>query len=55
MNEEINLEEFAPWLVYSHNDYTDPQGLIPQTLAAKMRLAREREFYGGRVQLYETP
>lgn len=43
------------WLVYSHNDYTDPQGLIPQTLAAHMRLAREREFYGGRVQLYETP
>jgi hypothetical protein len=43
------------WLVYSHNDYTDPMGLIPQTLASQMKLTREREFYGGKVQLYETP
>ena len=43
------------WLVYSHNDYTDPMGLIPQTLASKMKLTRTREFYGGQVQLYETP
>ena len=43
------------WLVYSHNDYTDPMGLIPQTLASKMNLIRERDFYGGQVQLYETP
>ncbi|HOT93053.1 MAG TPA: glycosyltransferase family 39 protein [Anaerolineae bacterium] len=43
------------WLVYSHDWYTDPQGLIPQTLASKMRLTRQRDFYGGRVQLYEAP
>jgi hypothetical protein len=43
------------WLVYSHNDYTDPMGLIPQTLASKMKLIRNRDFYGGQVQLYETP
>jgi hypothetical protein len=43
------------WLVYSHNSYTDPMGLVPQTLASKMRLTRTREFYGGKVQLYETP
>lgn len=43
------------WLVYSHNDYTDPMGLIPQTLAAQMKLIRTRDFYGGQVQLYETP
>jgi len=43
------------WLVYSHNDYTDPLGLIPQTLASEMRLIRERDFYGGRVQLYRAP
>jgi mannosyltransferase len=43
------------WLVYSHNDYTDPMGLIPQTLASKMKLTRTRDFYGGQVQLYETP
>jgi hypothetical protein len=43
------------WLVYSHNDYTDPMGLVPQTLAAKMKLLRTRDFYGGQVQLYGTP
>jgi hypothetical protein len=43
------------WLVYSHDSYTDPEGLIPQTLAAEKELVRTREFYGGKVQLYETP
>lgn len=43
------------WLVYSHDSYTDPLGLIPQTLASQMRLVRTREFYGGVVQLYERP
>ncbi len=43
------------WLVYSHESYTDPMGLVPQTLASNMKLIREREFYGGQVQLYESP
>ena len=43
------------WLVYSHNSYTDPMGLIPQTLAAQMKLLRTHDFYGGQVQLYGTP
>jgi hypothetical protein len=43
------------WLVYSHDDITDPMGLIPQTLASQMKLVRTRDFYGGQVQLYETP
>jgi hypothetical protein len=43
------------WLVYSHNDYTDPKGLIPQTLASQMNLIQTRDFYGGQVQLYEAP
>jgi uncharacterized membrane protein len=43
------------WLVYSHDSYTDPQGLVPQTLAAQMKLTQTRNFYGGQVQLYETP
>ena len=43
------------WLVYSHDSYTDPMGLIPQTLASQMKLIRKRDFYGGQVQLYETP
>ncbi len=43
------------WLVYSHNSYTDPMGLIPQTLASELKLTQERDFYGVRVQLYEAP
>jgi len=43
------------WLVYSHDSYTDPTGLIPQTLGEQMKLTRTREFYGGVVQLYEAP
>lgn len=43
------------WLVYSHDSYTDPAGLIPQTLGEQMKLVRTREFYGGEVQLYEAP
>jgi len=43
------------WLVYSHDSYTDPMGLIPQTLASKMELIRQRDFYGGQVQLYGIP
>ena len=43
------------WLVYSHDSYTDPMGLIPQTLASHMKMTQERDFYGGKVQLYENP
>jgi hypothetical protein len=43
------------WLVYSHNSNTDPRGLIPQTLASKMKFIFQRDFYGVQVQLYVTP
>ena len=43
------------WLVYSHDWYTDPAKLIPQTLASTMTLTRQRYFNGGQVQLYEAP
>ena len=43
------------WLVYSHEWYTDPEGLIPQTLESEMTLIRQRNFNGGQVQLYEIP
>lgn len=49
------LQEYnRVWLVYSHDSYTDPEGLVPQTLASQMALVQERGFYGGRVQLYES-
>ena len=43
------------YLVYSHNWYTDPMGLVPQTLASEMELLGTRNFYGGQVQLHGTP
>ena len=43
------------WLVYSHNWYTDPMGLIPQTLATEMELILQRNFYGGQVFLFDAP
>ncbi len=43
------------WLVYSHNWYTDPQELIPRTLASEMKLIRQRQYYGVQVQLYAAP
>jgi hypothetical protein len=43
------------WLVYSHNAYTDPTGLIPATLAAQKPLLNTWDFDGGLVQLYGTP
>lgn len=43
------------WLVYSHSSYTDPMGLIPHTLASRMKLTRTRDFTGGQVQLYVKP
>jgi hypothetical protein len=43
------------WLVYSHDSYTDPMGLVPQTLASQKKLIQQRDFYGGQVQLYGNP
>ncbi len=43
------------WLVYSHNGYEDPMGLIPKTLASTMKIVREQDFSEVKVQLYEIP
>ncbi len=42
------------WLVYSHNWYTDPQGLIPSALGQELRLTEQKDFVGLQVQLYEV-
>ena len=41
------------WLVYSHDWYTDPQGLIPAALEEELDVLDRWEFYGLRVWLYE--
>lgn len=43
------------WLVYSHDSYTDPTGIVTQTLDGEMEVIQERDFYGGQVRLYGTP
>jgi hypothetical protein len=40
------------WLVYSHNWYTDPQGLIPAALAQHGRLAESKHLRGIEIQRY---
>ncbi len=40
------------WLVYSHNWYTDPQGLIPPALEEAFDLLERQNFYGLHVWLY---
>jgi hypothetical protein len=42
------------WLVRSRSRYADPQGIIPRVISANMELTRQRDFYGGQVQLYEV-
>jgi hypothetical protein len=40
------------WLVYSHNWYTDPVGLIPAALEKEMELLGNWRFHGLQVYLY---
>jgi 4-amino-4-deoxy-L-arabinose transferase-like glycosyltransferase len=40
------------WLIYSHNWYTDPEGLIPTALEGTLDLQECWAFYGLQVQLY---
>lgn len=40
------------WLVYSHDSYTDPKGLVPQTLGSVMELVEKRDYYGVQLHLY---
>jgi mannosyltransferase len=40
------------WLVYSHNWYTDPQGLIPPVLEEELDMLNQWRFYGLQVRLY---
>jgi mannosyltransferase len=40
------------WLVYSHNWYTDPRGLIPVALEGELDLLDWWDFYGLQVRLY---
>ena len=40
------------WLVYSHDWYTDPEGLIPPALEEELDILDRWGFYGLQIQLY---
>jgi hypothetical protein len=40
------------WLIYSHDWYTDPEGLVPQALEEELDILDRWRFYGLQVQLY---
>jgi len=41
------------WLVYSHDWYTDPEGLIPWVLEEELDLRGRCDFVGLQVRLYD--
>ncbi len=44
------------WLIYSHDWYTDPQGMIPRELLKTMTLTEQRTFIGLQVMHFQhTP
>lgn len=46
-------EQESVWLVYSHDWYTDPDGIIPRELEQQMTLVEQREFVGLQVMRFE--
>jgi hypothetical protein len=50
--EELVRGRERVWLIYSHNWYTDPKGIVPRVLGAELELLKERPFYGLDVRLY---
>ena len=46
-------DQESVWLVYSHDWYTDPQGIIPRELEQQMTLVEQREFVGLQVMRFE--
>ncbi len=42
------------WLIYSHNWYTDPQGIIPRELRQRLRLVDQQQFTGLEVMRFEA-
>lgn len=45
-------DQGSVWLIYSHDWYTDPEGIIPRELGAQMTLVEERSLRGLSVMYY---
>ncbi len=41
------------WLIYSHDWFTDPEGMIPAVLGEELNLSGEYNFTGIRILRYE--
>lgn len=46
-------DQESVWLVYSHDWYTDPEGIIPRELDQQMTLVERRKFVGLQVMRFE--
>ncbi|GAB4518053.1 MAG: hypothetical protein Kow0047_29660 [Anaerolineae bacterium] len=51
--ESLVAERRRIWLIYSHNWYTDPEGIIPAVLGREARLQEIQRFRGLAVYFYE--
>lgn len=49
---DLLADQQSVWLIYSHDWYTDPQGLIPRELQRQMTLVEQRAFRGLQVMYY---
>ena len=52
---DLLTDRQSVWLIYSHDWYTDPQGLIPRELQRQMTLVEQRAFRGLQVMYYRRP
>lgn len=49
---DLLADQESVWLIYSHDWYTDAQGLIPRELQRQMTLVEQRAFRGLQVMYY---
>jgi len=52
--EQLTSGRDRVWLVYSHDWYTDPDGIIPRELGSRLRLADNQQFVGLQVMEFES-
>ena len=42
------------WLIYSHNWYSDPEGIVPRELGALFRDVERTQFVGIQISRYAS-
>jgi mannosyltransferase len=52
--DELTMRRSTVWLIYSHDWYTDPRGLVPSRLSALLQAVESRAFPGITVVRYRA-